>query len=57
MSNKASGIDREAWIYTEKPHIRQGWGSRVRLGLFIVATGVVAMATLVALLHVAQVIP
>jgi hypothetical protein len=57
MSNEASRIDQEAWKYTEKPLIRQGWGSRVRFGLFIAAIGVAAMVALVALLHVAQVIP
>jgi hypothetical protein len=57
MSNEASRIDQEAWKYTQKPLIRQGWGSRVRLGLFIVAIGVAAMVGFVALLHVAQVIP
>jgi hypothetical protein len=57
MSNEASRIDQEARKYAEKPLIRQGWGSRVRLGLFIVAIGVAAMVAFVALLHIAQVIP
>jgi hypothetical protein len=57
MSNKACGLDQEAWKYTENTPSRQGWGGRVRLGLFIVATIVVALAALVALLHVALVIP
>lgn len=57
MSNEASRIDQEAWNCTEKPLIRQGWGSRVRLGLVMVAIGVVAMVALVGLLHVARVIP
>ena len=57
MSNEASRIDQEARKYAEKPLIRQGWGSRVRLGLFIVAIGVAATVAFVALLHIAQVIP
>jgi hypothetical protein len=57
MSNQASRLDQEAWKYTEKTPSRQAWGGRVRLGLFIVAIIVVALAALVALLHVARVIP
>jgi hypothetical protein len=57
MSNEASRIDQEAWKYTEKTLTRKGWGSRVRLGLFIVAIGVAAMVAFVVLLHIAEVIP
>ena len=57
MSNQSSRIDQEAWSYSEKTLTQQGWGARVRTGLFIVATGVAALAGLVALLHVARVIP
>jgi hypothetical protein len=57
MSNEASRIDQEAWKYTKKTLTRKGWGSRVRLGLFIVAIGVAAMVAFVVLLHIAEVIP
>ena len=57
MSSQASRVDREAWKYTEKTPSRRGWGARVRLGLFIVAIGIAALAAFVAILHVAQVIP
>jgi hypothetical protein len=57
MSNEASRIDQEAWKYTDNTPTRHGWGSRVRLGLFIVAIGVAAMVAFVVLLHVAEVIP
>ena len=57
MSSQASRVDQEAWKYTEKTPSRRGWGARVRLGLFIVAIGIAALAAFVAILHVAQVIP
>jgi hypothetical protein len=57
MSNKACRLDQEAWKYIEKTPTRRGWGGRVRQGLFIVAIIVAAVAALVALLHVARVIP
>jgi hypothetical protein len=57
VSNKACRLDQEAWKYTEKTPSPQGWGGRVRSGLFIVAIIVAALAALVALLHVAPVIP
>jgi hypothetical protein len=57
VSNKACRLDQEAWKYTEKKPSPQGWGGRVRSGLFIVAIIVAALAALVALLHVARVIP
>jgi hypothetical protein len=57
MSNKACRIEQEAWNYTDRTLTRRRWGSLVRLGLFVVAIGLVAMAAFVALLHVARVIP
>jgi hypothetical protein len=57
MSNKACRIDQDAWNYTDRTLTRRRWSSLVRLGLFVVAIGLVAMAAFVALLHVARVIP
>jgi hypothetical protein len=57
MRNEASRIDHEAWKFAEKPTLPLGPGSLVRVGLFIVATGVGGIIAFVALLHVAEVIP
>jgi hypothetical protein len=50
MTNEIKN-DAEAWKYAQKAMSWYGWGSPVGLGLLIVAVG-----TLVALLHVAGVI-
>jgi hypothetical protein len=57
MSNKACRIDQEAWNDTDRTSTRRRWGSLVRLGFFVVAVGLVAMAAFVSLLHIARVIP
>ena len=57
MRNDASRIDRQAWKFADKISMPHALGSLVRLGLFIVGAGVAGVVALVALLHVAEVIP
>jgi hypothetical protein len=56
MINKTDQIDPEAWKDGEKT-LWYGCNSPVGLGLFIIAVGIAIMAAVVALLHVAEVIP
>jgi hypothetical protein len=57
MINKTDCIRPKSWRYAEKPTAWYGLDSPIGLGLFFVAVGVAALAALLALLHVTEVIP
>jgi hypothetical protein len=49
--------DLKSWRYTEKTPAWYGLSSPIGLGLFLIAVGVAALAGLLALLHLTEVIP
>jgi hypothetical protein len=55
--NKTHRIDPKPWRHTQKTSAWYGLGSPIGLGLFLIGIGVAALAALLALLHVAEVIP
>jgi len=55
--NKTDRIDPKPWRYAEKRPAWYGLASPIGLGLFLIAVGVAALAALLALLHVTEVIP
>ncbi len=57
MIEKTDQIDGKPWTYAEKTPAWYGLASPIGLGLFLVALGVATLAALLALLHVAEVIP
>jgi hypothetical protein len=57
MIDKTHPIDPKPWRYAEKAPAWYGLASPIGLGLFLVAVGVAALAALLALLHVTEVIP
>ncbi len=57
MIHKTHPIDSKPWRDAEKTSAWYGLGSPIGLGLFLVAIGVAALAGLLALLHVTEVIP
>jgi hypothetical protein len=57
MRNETSRIARQAWKFADKISMPHALGPLVRLGLFILSAGLAGVVALVALLHVAEVIP
>jgi hypothetical protein len=57
MIDETHDSDPNHWRYAEKPPAWYGLASPIGLGLFLVAIGVAALAGLLALLHVTEVIP
>jgi hypothetical protein len=57
MIDKTHPIDPKPWRYAEKPPAWYDLASPIGLGLFLIAVGVAALAALLALLHVTEVIP
>jgi hypothetical protein len=57
MINQTDHTTPKPWRYAEKPPAWYGLDSPTGLGLFLIALGVAALAALLALLHVAEVIP
>ena len=57
MINQTDHTTPKPWRYAEKPPAWYRLDSPIGLGLFLIALGVAALAALLALLHVAEVIP